>query len=446
MESRNYQHNLIERIYWLIKLRWIAVSGVFLAIFFATSIINIPLPEFPLYFIGVILGTYNLLFLIYINRLVKKGSQNFITFTIITNKIAKAQISLDLICLTALIHFSGGIENPFIFYYIFHMIIASILLSKRDSFAQATFAIFLFFSILLFEYFKILPHHCLKGVTVCGLYTSPIYILGISFVFVSTLYIAVYMATSISAKLREREVSLQKTNELLKEKDRLKNEYVLRVTHDIKEHLSVIQNSIALVTQGIAGSLNNQQIVVLKIAECRTEKLLSFVKELLEITRIKLNGRVSTGLCSINKIIKDAVHSIESRAKNKNITLTTEIEAEVDEVMGIETYLEEAISNILANAVKYTPQSGMVALKVANNGNSIFIQIKDTGIGIPKDELPKIFDEFYRANNAKELEKDGTGLGLAIAKQVIDRHSGKIWAASEEGKGSTFYVKLPKCE
>lgn len=79
-----------------------------------------------------------------------------------------------------------------------------------------------------------------------------------------------------------------------------------------------------------------------------------------------------------------------------------------------------------------------------DKGNSILIQIEDTGIGIPKDELSKVFDEFYRASNAKEVERDGTGLGLSIAKQIVERHQGKIWVESEEGKGSSFSIELPK--
>jgi signal transduction histidine kinase len=100
--------------------------------------------------------------------------------------------------------------------------------------------------------------------------------------------------------------------------------------------------------------------------------------------------------------------------------------------------------NILANAVKYTPCNGKIDIRVNDKGNTILIQIKDTGIGIPNDELPKIFEEFFRASNAKEIEKDGTGLGLSIAKQVIERHNGKIWVESEKGKGSTFSIELPK--
>jgi signal transduction histidine kinase len=111
---------------------------------------------------------------------------------------------------------------------------------------------------------------------------------------------------------------------------------------------------------------------------------------------------------------------------------------------GVRVYIEEAIANLLANSVKYTPQGGRIDITINDKGRDLLIQIKDTGIGIPKDEIPRLFEEFYRGKNAKKIEKMGTGLGLSIAKEIVDMHNGKIWAESEEGRGSTFYIKLPK--
>jgi len=120
------------------------------------------------------------------------------------------------------------------------------------------------------------------------------------------------------------------------------------------------------------------------------------------------------------------------------------VDPAIDKIRGSEEYIQEAVLNLVANSVKYTPRSGKVNVNVIDKGNSIFIEISDTGIGIPEGELPKIFDEFYRASNAKNIEKDGTGLGLAIARQIVERHNGKIRVESEEGKGTAFFVTLPK--
>ena len=437
MADLNPQEGFIERLYWLIKLRWIAVIGVFFAVLFATQSLAFSLPVVILYTITCALFVYNVIFFILLIRFEKKSP-------IIINRIANAQISFDLLSLAALIHFSGGIENPFIFYFIFHMIIASILLSRRASFLQATFAVFLFSIIVVSEYLGILQHYCLRGFITHTLHNNPAYIAGVSFVFISTLYIAVYMATSISNRLRERERSLKQANELLMEKDRIKSEYVLRVTHDIKEHLAAIQGCIEPVTGGITGSLNEKQMDLLQRADERTGKLLFFVKALLEITRIKLSKELNMDYFSFRDALSESIANVSAKAKDKNISVNSIVEPTIDRIRAAREYIQEAITNLLANSVKYTPRNGKIDIRVSDKGNSILIEITDTGIGIPRNELPRLFEEFYRASNAKEVERDGTGLGLSIAKQIIDRHNGKIWVESEEGKGSTFYIILPK--
>ncbi len=435
------QEGLIERSLWLIRLRWVAVTGVIFTVLFVSQILKLSLPTLALYTIALILGIYNLIFYILLGRLRKKEPQYiFIT----ANRIANLQISFDLASLTFLIHFSGGIENPFIFYFIFHMIIASILLSRRASFLQATYAVLLFSSLVILEYLGILPHYYLKGFIIHSQHNNPFYIMGASFVFITTLYIAVYMAASISVKLREREESLKQANELLSEKERIKSEYVLRVSHDIKEHLSAIQSCLEPVAGGLAGELNLKQRDLIQRANKRAERLVFFIRSLLEITRLRLNKHIDMGYFSLKGTIDNAINFVDQGAKDKGIFISCNIEPSIGTINGAEIYIEETIANLLANAVKYTAGNGKINITASDRGASVLIEIADTGIGIPKDELPKIFEEFYRASNAKELEKYGTGLGLSIAKQVIERHAGKIWAESQEGKGSAFYIILPK--
>ena len=432
---------LLERINWLIRLRWIALTGVILTVFVVQKVVGLSLPFFPLYLIPILIGLYNSVFFLYARHIGKKQPEDIETRAIV---FANLQIGLDLLSLTALIHFSGGIENPFIFYFIFHMIIASILLSRRASFLQATFTACLFVSMAGLEYFNILDHHCLKGFVVNDLYMNKVYMLGTSFVFITTLYLAAYMASSISVKLRLREKSLKEANLLLEEKDRIKSEYVLRVTHDIKEHISAIQSCIDPVAEGMLGELNPGQKDLIRRAGRRTSKLIFFIKALLEITRIKLSKDIEMKDFSIVKTAENAIILVDPRAKAKSIYISRRIDAGVGIIKGAQVYIEETIANLLANSVKYTPKGGKVEITIEDKDGSVLIRISDNGIGIPKKELPDIFNEFYRASNAKELERDGTGLGLSMAKQVVERHHGRIWVDSEEGKGSTFSIILPK--
>jgi len=112
--------------------------------------------------------------------------------------------------------------------------------------------------------------------------------------------------------------------------------------------------------------------------------------------------------------------------------------------VGDQFSINEMITNLLFNAVKYTPENKTVRLEAKDQGDSVKIDFADTGIGIPADEVGSVFEEFFRATNAKASEKDGTGLGLSIVKQIVERHGGKISVESQEGQGTTFTVILPK--
>ena len=372
MTASRLQKISVARAYWLVKLRWVALAGVILTVFFVRQVLKLSLPIFSLYSVAVLLGIYNLIIFFYLKYIRKTK-----IYSSVINRITNLQISLDLLSLALLIHFSGGIENPFIFYFIFHMIIASILLSRRDSFLQATFAVCLFSAIVGLEYFGILSHYSLKGFIASGTYNNFTYITGISFVFISTVYIATYMATSVSERLRKQDMNLRKANELLTEKDRAKSEYVLRLTHDIKEHLAAIQGCIEPVIDGITGVLNEKQKNLLQRADKRATKLSFFVRALLEISRIKLSKQDKADYFSINAIVNNAIACIETRAKDKNIMLTVHVDAAIDKIKGVETYIEETISNLLANSVKYTRKNGKINLDVTDKGEFVLIKIEE---------------------------------------------------------------------
>jgi signal transduction histidine kinase len=134
---------------------------------------------------------------------------------------------------------------------------------------------------------------------------------------------------------------------------------------------------------------------------------------------------------------------VQNRAREKSIVLNHQIDSTVDQMMGEGVLIEETITNMLFNAVKYTPAGGRVGMEVKPDGDFVQVKITDTGIGVPETALPHLFQEFFRAENARAVERDGTGLGLAFAKQVVERHGGRIWVENNPGGGSTFTFTLP---
>ena len=191
---------LVERIYWLILLRWVAIFGLFITTYVASSVFDVVTWVAPLYIIGIIYGLSNAGFIFYLKVLRTK------TFTSVQMH-AGMQIMLDLLFLTCFIYFAGGIENPFIFYFVFHAIIGGILLEKKYSYLQALFAVCLFALLLLLEYYAKIPHQPLKFFSTFAfgdeLWQSEVYILGIFFALASTIFISVYFVTSIMDRLRK---------------------------------------------------------------------------------------------------------------------------------------------------------------------------------------------------------------------------------------------------
>jgi signal transduction histidine kinase len=432
---------LLKGAYWLTKLRWIAIVCVVIGTYVSSNILAIALRDVALYVIATLLSIYNITVLVLLNRVIRVDQQ-------ISRKAVKRVINLqicaDLFLLTLLLHFSGGIENPLVFYFVFHMIIASILLSTRDSYLQATFAVLLFGLLVSLEYKQLIPHYCLTGFVPHCLHKDMLYTLGTFFVFTTALYLAVYMANYIVTRLKHTEHAYRQANIMLQEKDRIKDEYVLRVTHDIKGHLATIQGCLAVVVNRLTGQLDNQEADLINRAHIRAIKLANFVRALLKLTQMRLSNKLEMDAFSLSDALQNAVSAVESKAEDKSITLNCNIESSLEKIFGNQFSIEEMVANLLLNAIKYTPANGTVEVSAKNHEDYVLVEVADTGIGIPKEEQCKIFDEFYRASNAKRLERDGTGLGLSIVKYIVERHGGQIHVESNEGSGTAFRLTLPR--
>jgi signal transduction histidine kinase len=245
-------------------------------------------------------------------------------------------------------------------------------------------------------------------------------------------------------ELQKQEKALRQANTQLKEKDRIKDEYVARVTHDIKGHLAAITSCLYIVSDQSTGPLNEKQSDFLGRSRRRTAQLTDFVKELLNLTQMRLSGKFETAPFTLSSSISHALDQGRRLAEDKSITVTSNIEPGVSQIVGNQFSINEMVANLLLNALKYTPNGKTVHIEAKDLGEQVQIDVADTGIGIPAAEVGHVFDEFFRATNAKSSEKDGTGLGLSLVRQIVDRHGGTISVQSKEGEGTTFTVTLPK--
>ncbi|MBN1819029.1 MAG: hypothetical protein JW828_16840 [Sedimentisphaerales bacterium] len=440
MEEVLEQASLARRAHWLVQLRWLAIGFLVGAVFVARRILDIQLHEQALYILAGIILAYNTMLHVALRRTDRRRTEQAGNAL---HRILILQSTADLFILTGILYFSGGIENPFSFFFMFHMIISSTLLSRMQSYIQATIAVVLFGLLLLLDYTGLVQHYPLRGFAPEGLHTDGRFVLGYWFVFATTVYVVVYLATSIVAQLRKQQARYRNANEQLQQKDHIKNEYVLRVTHDIKSHLAAIKSCLDVVESGLLGPLNEEQTDFVERANHRAEKCMHFISSLLRLTRMRMTGHFDRTCFPFKNLLYDSFAAIEDRAAAKRIAAAYEIDPAIDQVCGSEVLLEDTLTNLLSNAVKYTPDGGKVILRANDRKNEVLVEISDTGIGIPPEEIGDIFNEFYRASNARETVRDGTGLGLSMAREVIEKHGGRIWVESGP-EGTTFFLTIPK--
>lgn len=442
-EKLSHEIRRLKGAYLLIILRWIAIAWVSIVTFIASNIADILTEDIELYITTCALAIVNIVSLILLKHIQKTKKGDLIRPV---KKIINFQITSDLVALTFLLHYSGGIENPFIISYIFHMVMASILLSKWESYIQTTLALILLSLLSFFEYSGMIPHHpiYLDIFIQHNLYLDSLYIIRTIFVFVIISYVLVYITNYIVTRLRKQEEAYMLANIQLKEKDSIKDEYVLRVSHDIKADLATIQSCLSVVVNKILGPVDDRNFDFITRAYDRTNKVTHFINTLLRLTKMRLTGTLEMEEFSFKTILDNVIAGIESKAKDKSITIKCNTDPLVDKIYGNPFSLEEMVNNLLYNAIKYTRKNGTVTINTINQTNDILVEIEDTGIGIPREDLPKVFDEFYRARNAKKIDKAGMGLGLSISKQIIQLHKGNIWVESKEGAGTKFSFLLPK--
>lgn len=442
MTAITRQQRLVARAYWMVSHRWLAIVGVVAITWLSANLFNISLTERALYLLAGCLIVENLITLWLLEYVKKKYHSNlFLPIKLIIH----FQITCDLIILTGMLYFTGGIENPFFLIYFFHMVISSILLSRTGAFIQTTIALALFGLLVFAEFNGIIPHHCIciKGETNYELFKDMYYVIRTFGVFAFTSYILVYLTTSIGHRLRSQEDKLTNAIGQLQRNDKIKNEYVLRITHDIKGHLAAIQTNLSVLTSGVFGNLEGKQKEFLDRAYNRTEKLTKFARNLLHLTRLRLDNKVEKQDFSLVSLIEKVISDHLEEAWSKNIELSSRIDTSISFYSGNKLSIEEVFQNLINNAIKYSDGGSQVEVNIKNIHHKMRIEVCDTGIGIPQNELKSIFKEFYRGSNTRDSGTRGSGVGLSLVKQIIKQHNGRIWAENRPEGGSKFVIELP---
>ncbi len=269
------------------------------------------------------------------------------------------------------------------------------------------------------------------------------------------LFVLIRMATLVRESERARDEEqfaraeaeaaqrlLAEQNDRLRELDRVKDEFVSLVSHELRTPLTSITGYTDLLLEEDEVDAEEGRRF-LEIIHRNGYRLLRLVDDLLFLARSQ-EGRLEleTGEADLSAIAADAVQGLRPKADAQGVELLTDL-AEPVVLDADSARLGQLCDNLVSNAVKFTPRDGSVTVRVAVEGESAVLEVSDTGIGIPPDEVDRLYERFFRASSATERQIQGTGLGLTITKAIVDAHEGKITVTSEVGVGTRFRIALP---
>ncbi len=245
-------------------------------------------------------------------------------------------------------------------------------------------------------------------------------------------------------KLRKTNEKLNNANRKLQQLDNLKSDFMRKMEHGLRSHLSIMKSCLSLTRGENFTELNEQQKDLIKTAERRSSMLLEMLDDILLLSYRQSPGTVyRMEPVLIADVIQRVLDDIQTQVEKKKIVVDIQIPVDSPHVLADRNALYEIFANLLTNAVKYTGEQGVINVKAEQKKGFIEVDVSDTGIGITSEDIAHIFNEFYRAPNAKSYKIEGTGLGLAIVKEIVQAHQGSITVQSASGKGSTFRVVLP---
>lgn len=230
----------------------------------------------------------------------------------------------------------------------------------------------------------------------------------------------------------------------MKKMDQMKSDFVSMVSHEIRSPMNSLLAQMNILLDGLAGDVTEKQREILERASGKISSLNNLVSELLDIARIE-SGMMTSEKEDIKilHLLKEQIKFHESEAANKKINIILDSPAELPSIMANLQSIEEVISNLITNAIKYSPDGGSITLKASVENDYFTLHVKDTGFGIPEEDLDKIFTKFHRVKDENTRTIHGTGLGLAIVKSIIESHHGRVSVVSCLGGGTTFTVVLP---
>lgn len=247
-------------------------------------------------------------------------------------------------------------------------------------------------------------------------------------------------------KLKKKGKQFKKEKERVEEEkiERLKTEFVSITAHQLRTPLSAIKWVLKMLLNEELGKITKEQREFLEKIYRSNERMISLINSLLNVTKIK-EGKFlyKPVLSQIDELTESIIEVFKDEIKRKQIEFEFKKSKKLPKILIDVEKIKLAIQNLIDNAIRYTLSGGKVIVSLKRIKGGVKFSVKDTGVGIPKDQQKRVFSKFFRGKNVMRLETEGSGLGLFITKNIVEAHGGKIWFKSEEREGTTFYFTLP---
>jgi signal transduction histidine kinase len=441
---------LFDRLAWFIHIRWFMGLFALMLLLVAWSILGMRFRQgveeprlSPAADAVLVIFLYNALFT-FLQHIV--SARRRITRRVII-ALALGQIACDSLAVCGLVHYTGGVENYFIILILLPLVIAAELLPAWMAYTAAFGAAALVHAMAYGELWGVLPHVSIvsgapgAAEPLAGLHTDVLYVAQVTGALTAMMFMIVFIGSSIASRLRDREAQLEDAYRQLSDVDEAKGLFMRQAGHEMRSPLAAMFSILDAIS-GSADNLSDDHRRLIDRAKRRIKALMELVKDLRHYSWLRSPAAAQEmRMVCLEEIVDAAVELFSPQAEAHDVSLTAAAQAAL--VRGDEEMLREAVTNLVTNAIQYTPRGGRVEIELAIEGTSAVLRVADTGIGISAPARRQLFQEFYRSPEAKKHFPDGTGLGLAITRRIVELHGGRIEVHSRPEGGTVFLVSLP---
>ena len=445
--QKEFWEAIRRRNLWFIKMRYTVVVTLSIFLIITTFIFKIDYSETQ-HIAGLIIIASILFYNVVLHR-----ARKYVRFDVSRFNplyLSLLQIILDLIALLLLVYFTGGIESPLYMNFVFLVIIGSLILPGTLVYTMAAVFVLAFAALTALEHYQSIPHHSINGLLSFPLYDNPHYVGAFLFTFTLITFVSVYLANGMARQLYKREKDLVDSMKKLNAAEKEKQKYIMGIVHEIKTPIVAVASYIDIILQKFLGPIDETIEEKLVRAKNRTDEGVQMINDVLNVSKLTLYDQFDEEEIEIDEIVSGVVKRRKISADAHLIKLNLfDVRDKKEKIKGDKFLLDIAFSNLIGNSIKYGVDGGSIEVTINSDSNNLIIEVCDDGVGIPENELPKIFKDFYRAANVKKIIAEGSGLGLSVVKRIVERHGGTIKAespsrmAKKDYPGTRFTIELP---